>query len=133
MEKYLSIYLNLLQLARSPILVPLIGENRYIVQKGLENCENQITHGYQALCEVSGVKQHEIDEESIGFYFGPRLNAIGRLGDAKPGVEFLMSEDLHTALQWGKIAIIKKIMNEKKYVNSITEEAIAMIENESEY
>ena len=49
------------------------------------------------MCEVSGVKQQDINEETIGFYFGPRLNAIGRLGDAAPGVEFLMRESVQQA------------------------------------
>ncbi|MEK4255215.1 single-stranded-DNA-specific exonuclease RecJ [Ureibacillus sp. FSL K6-2830] len=109
-------------------LVPLTGENRYIVRKGLEKLRKSNHPWVQALCEASGVKQHEIDEEIIGFYFGPRLNAIGRLGDAKPGVEFLMSEDLASATMGAKL-LNEKNNERKEYVNSITEEAIEMIEN----
>ncbi len=60
------------------------------------------------MCEVSGVKQQDINEETIGFYFGPRLNAIGRLGDAMPGVEFLMSEINSTGRAVSKIVKSKK-------------------------
>lgn len=109
-------------------LVPLIGENRYIVQKGLEYIRKSSQPWVQALCEASGVNKQDIDEDSIGFYFGPRLNAIGRLGDAKPGVEFLMSEDLATASQGAKL-LNEKNKERKEYVSSITEEAMEMIEN----
>lgn len=110
-------------------LVPLTGENRYIVQKGLE-CIKKSPHPWvQALCEASGVNKHDIDEETIGFYFGPRLNAIGRLGNAKPGVEFLMSEDMETAKR-GATLLNEKNKERKDYVSTITKEAIEMIEND---
>ncbi|MED3662653.1 single-stranded-DNA-specific exonuclease RecJ [Ureibacillus terrenus] len=110
-------------------LVPLTGENRYIAKKGIEQIRKSNSPWVKALCEASGVKQQEIDEEIIGFYFGPRLNAIGRLGDAKPGVEFLMSGDLEFALQGAKL-LNQKNNERKEYVASITEEAIGMIEND---
>ncbi|HWL12231.1 MAG TPA: single-stranded-DNA-specific exonuclease C-terminal domain-containing protein, partial [Ureibacillus sp.] len=68
------------------------------------------------------------DEDSIGFYFGPRLNAVGRLGDADPGVAFLMSEnDLEAAA--GAKLLNEKNVERKEIVNTITEQAIEMIEN----
>ncbi|MFC5558131.1 single-stranded-DNA-specific exonuclease RecJ [Ureibacillus thermophilus] len=109
-------------------LVPLTGENRYLVKKGIEHIRKSTNPWVQALCEVSGVKQHEIDEEIIGFYFGPRLNAIGRLDDAKPGVEFLMSEDRASAALGAQL-LNQKNNERKDFVNTITEEAIEMIEN----
>lgn len=108
-------------------LVPLTGENRYIVQKGLEYIKKSPHPWVQALCEASGVSKQDIDEETIGFYFGPRLNAIGRLGDAKPGVEFLMSEDIDTATR-GAALLNEKNKERKNYVSAITEEAIDMID-----
>lgn len=111
-------------------LVPLTGENRYLVKKGIEYIRKSTNPWVRALCEVSGVKQHEIDEEIIGFYFGPRLNAIGRLDDAKPGVEFLMSEDAASAALGAQL-LNQKNNERKEFVNTITEEAIEMIENNS--
>lgn len=110
-------------------LVPLTGENRYIVQKGLERLRKSDYPWVQALCEISGVKKQEIDEDVVGFYFAPRLNAIGRIGDAKPGVEFLMSEDELTALNGAKL-LQQKNNERKELVNTITEEAIHMIEED---
>lgn len=112
-------------------LVPLRGENRYLAKKGIEYIRHSNRPWVQALCEVSGVKQHEIDEEVIGFYFGPRLNAIGRLDDAKPGVEFLMSEDMQSAAAGAKL-LNQKNNERKDFVNEITKEAIEIIENNPE-
>lgn len=110
-------------------LVPLVGENRYFVQQGINYLKRSSNPWVKALCEVSGVNQHEIDEDSIGFYFGPRLNAIGRLGSASPGVEFLMSDDSFSAADGAKL-LNKKNVERKEIVKSITEEAISMIEND---
>lgn len=109
-------------------LVPLVGENRYLVQKGIENLRTSYNPWIRALCDVTSVKQHEIDEEAIGFYFAPRLNAIGRLGDAVPGVAFLMSENEIDAAEGAKI-LNKKNVERKEIVQTITEQAIEMIES----
>lgn len=69
-------------------LVPLVGENRYLVQRGLQALQQSHNPWVPALSEASGVSQKDINEETVGFYFGPRLNAIGRLGDAQPGSFF---------------------------------------------
>ncbi|MBM7606970.1 single-stranded-DNA-specific exonuclease [Lysinibacillus composti] len=112
-------------------LVPLEGENRYLVQKGIEQLKYSSNPWISALCEVTGVNQREIDEDTIGFYFGPRLNAIGRLGDAAPGVHFLMSENSLYATEGAKLLNLKNA-ERKDIVKSITEEAIALIESNEE-
>lgn len=111
-------------------LVPLIGENRYLVQQGIQSMRRSYHPWVRAICEVSGVTQHEIDEDSIGFYFGPRLNAIGRLGNASPGVDFLMSVDPFEANEGAKLLNTKNA-ERKEIVQSITKEAIAMIESDN--
>ncbi|WP_449442826.1 single-stranded-DNA-specific exonuclease RecJ [Ureibacillus acetophenoni] len=110
-------------------LVPLVGENRYLVQQGIQSMRRSNNPWIRAICEVSGVTQHEIDEDSVGFYFGPRLNAIGRLGNASPGVEFLMSEDPFEAHEGAKL-LNKKNAERKEIVQTITKEAIEIIEND---
>ncbi|MEG0385381.1 MAG: single-stranded-DNA-specific exonuclease RecJ [Solibacillus sp.] len=108
-------------------LVPLVGENRYLVQRGLKALRQSPNAWVPALCEVSSASQKEINEETVGFYFGPRLNAIGRLGDASPGVRFLMSEAREEANQMAK-QLNDKNTERKKIVEELTEQAIAMIE-----
>ena len=109
-------------------LVPLVGENRYLVQRGLKALQESYNPWVPALCEASGANQQDITEETVGFYFGPRLNAIGRLGDAQPGVEFLMSESQPDANQLAK-QLNDKNTERKKIVEDIADEAIAIIES----
>lgn len=109
-------------------LVPLEGENRYFVKRGIEALRQSFNPWVAAMCDVSSQDQRKIDEDSIGFLFGPRLNAVGRLGEARPAVELLMSEDVVQA------AALAKKLNEanierKDLVQTITEEAIVMIES----
>ena len=110
-------------------LVPLVGENRYIVQQGIKHLKTTHNPWVRALCDITSVKQQEIDEEAIGFYFAPRLNAIGRLGDADPGVAFLMSDNDSEAASGAKL-LNQKNVERKEIVAAITEQAIEMIENE---
>ncbi|KGR78634.1 single-stranded-DNA-specific exonuclease RecJ [Ureibacillus manganicus] len=110
-------------------LVPLVGENRYLVQQGIKYLRKSNNPWVRAICEISGVSQHEIDEDSIGFYFGPRLNAIGRLGSASPGVDFLISDDSYSAIEGAKL-LNSKNAERKEIVKTITEEAIAIIESD---
>ncbi|WP_374965797.1 single-stranded-DNA-specific exonuclease RecJ [Lysinibacillus sp. RS5] len=110
-------------------LVPLVDENRYLVKRGIEEMRRSLSPWVQAMCEVASAEQAKISEETIGFYFGPRLNAVGRLGEAAPGVELLMAEDNTKA-----IALAKQLntcnSERKDIVKSITDEAIALIESD---
>jgi len=110
-------------------LVPLVGENRYIVQQGLKQLKISNNPWIRALCDITSVKQQEIDEDAIGFYFAPRLNAIGRLGNADPGVAFLMSESDIDASVGAKL-LNEKNVERKEIVATLTEQAIEMIEND---
>jgi single-stranded-DNA-specific exonuclease len=74
-------------------LVSLTGENRWLVKQGLTVMKQSQRLGLAALMEAAGVTVDAIDEETIGFTIGPRLNAIGRLDDASPGVELMLSFD----------------------------------------
>lgn len=112
-------------------LVPLLDENRYLVKAGLEALQHSTRPAIKALAKVSGVNQQEINEETIGFAFAPRLNALGRLGDAAPGVDFLMSQDETEAMTMANY-LNEQNKERQEMVKSITEQAIAMVENDEE-
>lgn len=108
-------------------LVSLTGENRYFVQQGIKQMQRTNSIAIEALANVSGVEVSTIDEETIGFMFGPRINAVGRLGEAAPGVELFLTEEPNIALS------IANMLNEKNkerqaIVKDITDEAVRMIE-----
>ena len=118
-------------LLNSNDLVPLVDENRYFAQQGIKALQRSSHPWVCALCEVSSTEQSAISEETIGFYFAPRLNAIGRLGDAMPGVELLMSEDRATATALAK-NLNRANAERKDIVKAITDEAVAMISTDEQ-
>ena len=81
-------------------VVPLIGINRLLVQKGLEVFSKNSNTGLAALIEKANIS-NKISTYDLGFKLGPRINAGGRLGKSKHGTELLTSED---SLEAKKIA-----------------------------
>jgi single-stranded-DNA-specific exonuclease len=71
----------------------LKGETRSLVQKGIEALRKTNRLGLKVIAELSGTNLETLTEETIGFTFAPRLNALGRLGDANPAVELLLTQD----------------------------------------
>ena len=78
-------------------LVPLTGENRKIVQMGLEHMSTHPCAGIAALIEVAGLAGKAIHTGAVGFQLAPRLNAAGRIETARSGVELLIAEDVREA------------------------------------
>jgi len=71
----------------------LQGDTRYLLQKGLSSLRRTQRIGLQTLYRNAELIPTHLVEDHIGFQIAPRLNAIGRLGDANPMVEFLSTQD----------------------------------------
>ena len=71
----------------------LKGDTRALAQKGLQALRETKRIGLQTIMDMARVQPETVNEETIGFTFAPRLNAIGRLGDANPAVELLTTSD----------------------------------------
>ncbi len=108
-------------------LVPLYGENRLLAKKGIQALRSTNRPGIKALLAVCGTEQTEVNEETIGFAIGPRINAIGRLADADPAVHLLMTEDREEAKE---LAFVVDGYNKQRQelVNEMTKEAIQEVE-----
>jgi single-stranded-DNA-specific exonuclease len=91
-EPNLREYLDLVALGTIADLVPLTGENRVMAFYGLKELATSRRAGIEALTRVSGVSG-DISAVDVGFRLAPRLNAAGRLDDAKRGVELLLTSD----------------------------------------
>jgi len=74
--------LDLVALGTIDDMVPLVGENRYLVSTGLRVLNNTRRLGLQELIKQSGLEIGRIDAEQISWVLGPRLNAAGRMGGA---------------------------------------------------
>ncbi|HCU0554257.1 TPA: single-stranded-DNA-specific exonuclease RecJ [Staphylococcus argenteus] len=109
-------------------LVSLTDENRSLVKQGLKILNNNCPISIKALLQEAGYNDH-IDEETIGFIIGPRLNAVGRLDDASLACELLMTEDEEEAVFLAEQ--VEHFNRERKdIVASITEEAMAMADEQ---
>ena len=75
----------------------LTGETRALAQRGLKVLHDTQRLGLQVMAEMAGATLRTSNEETIGFTFAPRLNALGRLGDANPAVELLTTNDMSRA------------------------------------
>ena len=92
-EPSLLSYLDFVTLASTADIVPLTGENRVLCKLGLEQINTAPRPGIRALIESAGLRPGQITAGQIVFVLAPRINAVGRLGDATRAVRLLTSED----------------------------------------
>jgi len=85
--------LDLVALATVADVVPLVGENRSIVKRGLEEVRRARRPGMRALLAAAKCEPTRLDEGDLAFRLGPRINAAGRLYRADAGVELFLTED----------------------------------------
>ncbi|MHB8658666.1 MAG: single-stranded-DNA-specific exonuclease RecJ [Solirubrobacteraceae bacterium] len=89
--------LELVALASVADLVPLVGENRRMVQQGLRLLACTAKPGLRALMAVSSADPSELSAQVLGFRLAPRINAAGRMRRPDAGVELLLTEDRERA------------------------------------
>jgi single-stranded-DNA-specific exonuclease len=91
--------LDLVALATVADVVPLVGENRALVKRGLGAMRRTRRLGLRALMAASRCEPSRLDEGDLAFRLAPRINAAGRLYRADAGVELLLTEDESRAEQ----------------------------------
>ena len=96
-EPNLRSYLDLVALGTAADVVPLVGENRILVSQGLKVLEESRRPGIIALKEVTQLEGKPISYQNVVFQLAPRLNAAGRMGQARCALELLLSDDLAQA------------------------------------
>ncbi|PTH56196.1 single-stranded-DNA-specific exonuclease RecJ [Staphylococcus agnetis] len=105
-------------------LVPMRDENRSIVRKGLKLINHDMPVALKALLNEANYDD-AVNEETIGFTIGPRLNAVGRLDDASLAAELLMTNDEDEA-QFLAEQVEHFNQERKTIVQAVTEEAMIM-------
>jgi single-stranded-DNA-specific exonuclease len=115
--------LDLVALGTVADVVPLLGENRSLVRRGLEILNKACRPGVEALMANARLRRGDVDATAIGFRLGPRLNAAGRIKHALLAYELLASRDAlkaqHFAQKLGKL-------NEER--QKLTEETVTAAE-----
>ncbi len=98
-ERHVVEDLDLVALATVADVVPLTGENRTLVRRGLRALATTAKPGLRALMAIARVEPGRVDERALGFGLAPRLNAAGRLYRADAGLELVLTEDPQRAAQ----------------------------------
>jgi single-stranded-DNA-specific exonuclease len=91
--------LDLVALATIADVVPLVGENRTLVIRGLRALSGTPKPGLRALMSTARVDPSQVGERAVAFALAPRLNAAGRLYRADAGLELILTEDPVRAAQ----------------------------------
>ncbi len=92
-ETMLRRYADLVAVGTVADVMPLVGENRYLVRRGLEMLATDPRPGFAAMLREAGVDPARITASIIGFSLAPRLNAAGRLGQATKAADLLMADE----------------------------------------
>ena len=126
-EELLSLYADILAVAVIADVMPLTYENRIIVKYGVEKLKTNPLIGLSALLNVAGVSHDNISASRVAFGICPRINAAGRMGNAKRAVELLCCDNMLEAL---KIAdeIDKENSLRQQTEREIFEQAVTKIE-----
>jgi len=120
MEIDLSIlekYIELVAIGTAADIVPLIDENRIFVKSGLERLNDSDNIGLKTLIYAAGLFGKDIGTGQIVFIIAPRLNAVGRMGDAERAVKLLTTNDEQEASDIAEI-----IETENRHRKSVDEE-----------
>lgn len=124
-------YIDMVAVSIASDLVDIRGENRTLAYFGLKKLNENPSLGLQALLEGYAQKS-SLTISDIVFGIGPRINAAGRIADAKAAVAVLIEKDFHTARKLAKV-LQERNHERKELDNDITREAISLVEGSAEY
>lgn len=124
-------YLEWVATAIAADIVPINGENRMLAFHGIQKANADPSAGIKALMELSSIKR-KVNIGNLSFMIGPRINAAGRMDDAKKAVQLFIEKDSQKAKE---LALILQTDNSSRREadTKITEEAIEIIENDASF
>ena len=123
-EHYLC-YLDLVATAIAADIVPMTGENRILAYYGLEKINSIPNPGIKALIFLGGI-QKKLSINNVVFVIAPRVNAAGRMDDAKKAVQLFIEDDYDKALGFAEM-LHSDNTDRKEADSSITAEALEII------
>ena len=124
-------YLDLAATAIAADIVSMTGENRIIAYYGLKKANENPNVGIKALKDLSGLVK-EIHITNLVFMIAPRVNAAGRMDDARKAVQMFIAKDETEAKQYAEMLHADNT-DRKEADKNITEEALAVIESNTEW
>jgi single-stranded-DNA-specific exonuclease len=122
-------YLDLVALAGAADIVPIVDENRILVNEGLNQVNMNPRPGIEALIEMSRLQPGQLTSGQIVFTVAPRINAVGRLGDAERAVNLLITNNKKDALELAQVLETENYERRKIDVDTF-EAAIDIVESQ---
>jgi single-stranded-DNA-specific exonuclease len=116
-EGELQEHLDLVALGTAADIVPLVGESRILTKFGMTQIARTTKAGLKSLIFVSGILGQKIGTGQVVFILAPRINAVGRLGDADLAIRLLTTKDE------SKAAEMARILNEENQRRKSIDEA----------
>ncbi len=125
-EEILRRYADMVCLGTVADVMPLTGENRVFVARGLEALKNTSRPGLQALMKLSGCDKNDMTANSVGYTIAPRINAAGRMGRIELATELFLTHDPHKGEMLAKA--LCDLNKERQSVESdIYQQAVEML------
>ena len=125
-EEVLRDYADMVCLGTVADVMPLQGENRVFVARGLQSLARTTRPGIAALMAESGCDAKNVSASSIGFMLAPRINAAGRMGKIELAVELFLTDDPGRAAEVAKQ--LCDLNRQRQSVESeIYDQAVAML------
>ncbi len=120
-------YIDLVAIAIAADIVPMNGENRILAYYGLKKINENPSLGVSTLIKLGSIKK-KLTITNVVFVIAPRINAAGRMDDAKKAVQLFIEKDEKEALALGEL--LQSDNTERKEADSsITQEALEIINN----
>ncbi len=128
-EEHYYCYLDLLATAIAADIVPMTGENRILAYHGLQQINTNPCAGIASLIKLGGI-QNKLTINNVVFIIAPRVNAAGRMDDAKKAVQLFIEKDTAKALAYAEM-LHSDNSDRKDADSTITEEALAVIDGDA--
>ncbi len=125
-EEHYHCYLDLVATAIAADIVPITGENRIMAFYGLEKINTNPNCGIKALIHL-GSLQKKLSINNVVFVIAPRVNAAGRMDDARKAVQLFIEPEYNKALAFAEM-LHSDNTDRKEADSSTTEEALAIID-----
>jgi single-stranded-DNA-specific exonuclease len=121
-------YIDLLAIAIAADIVPMTGENRVMAFYGLKKINENPCPGIYAIMQLAGV-QKQMYITNVVFMIAPRVNAAGRMDDARKAVQLFIEQDPKKAIEFAEM-LHSDNSDRREMDSSITEEALELLVND---
>ncbi|MCE1165919.1 MAG: single-stranded-DNA-specific exonuclease RecJ [Bacteroidetes bacterium] len=128
-EEFAFTLLDFVAIATSSDIVPITDENRILVNEGFAKINSNPRPSIKALIEKIGLKENKVNTTNIVFSLAPRINAVGRLGEADRAVDMLISDNVKELDDLVNI-LDEENANRREIDKNITEKAYHLYEEQ---